>query len=715
MVRGFVPSAGLIINTAIIIVATLFIYGQDLLLIFSKALVLSSGNIGNYILVIPFLSAFVLYRKRQVLRVVASSEEGGTKWLSAGIGISLSSLAIMLFIYGSSTLNAIDYHIYSMPLFVAGATALLFNLKTLRHAFFAIVLLFFLQPPSGELIGQVAADLSWISAITLNALLHFVGIDIELEASFGAPTLIIERPDGIRNTFAIGEPSSGVYSTIGMIVFSLFIAYIATGRIWKRLVILAVSLPLFFTLNIIRIGTIIGIWYVSDEVAAEAFHAVGGILMVTIGTLLLLVVGEKLLGIVIFGRRQTRSPCALCSQSLKKGESFCLYCGRVFRPPKSRVGLRTMNGIFIIIALSALIVFVQPQVNLAYAAKGIEKLDITSLEGPETTQYMLPPVEGYERLFAYRDKSTENLLRQDLSVAYVYKADTNRPNPSAAAAASNGQPIVFVGMQISTGKHTWEDSVLIHPSRVGRPTADVIELKNIGIPEGQEFRFFVYQNPDSKAREAVLYWFERLPFNFGDHFEPRNLGIIIWSPVDSLIQKGIIAGQDDINGIERYFLTFAEPIAEHWREIRSQIVQTTLLDNIITKNASTFMILSLLPAIIIGVVHNIRNNRLKDQNKRIINQLAIEEERVLLNSLSENPQGQIGMEIAQKYNFKQQQEQQHTMNVGDLSGLGNLLTKAKDAGFLRNDTISIKDEPIVVWKSIANSWASYFKSFWRTR
>jgi hypothetical protein len=163
-------------------------------------------------------------------------------------------------------------------------------------------------------------------------------------------------------------------------------------------------------------------------------------------------------------------------------------------------------------------------------------------------------------------------------------------------------------------------------------------------------------------------------------------------------------------------LTFAEPIAEHWREIRSQMVQTTLLDNIITNNAITFMILSLLPAIIMGVVHNIRNNRLKDQNKRIINQLAIEDERVLLNSLWENPQGQIGMEIAQKYNFKQQQQQeQQTMNVGDLSGLGNLLTKAKDAGFLRNDTITIKDEPIVVWKPIANSWGSYFKSFWRTR
>lgn len=56
MVRGFVPLAGLIINTAVIIVATLFIYGEDLLLIFSKALVFSPGNIGNYI----WLSHFCL-------------------------------------------------------------------------------------------------------------------------------------------------------------------------------------------------------------------------------------------------------------------------------------------------------------------------------------------------------------------------------------------------------------------------------------------------------------------------------------------------------------------------------------------------------------------------------------------------------------------------------------------------------------------------------
>ena len=43
-----------------------------------------------------------------------------------------------------------------------------------------------------------------------------------------------------------------------------------------------------------------------------------------------------------------------------------------------------------------------------------------------------------------------------------------------------------------------------------------------------------------------------------------------------------------------------------------------------------------------------------------------------------------------------------------------VLTMAKDAGFLTNDTTSIKDEPLVISKPTVNSWGSYLKSFWRT-
>jgi hypothetical protein len=44
-----------------------------------------------------------------------------------------------------------------------------------------------------------------------------------------------------------------------------------------------------------------------------------------------------------------------------------------------------------------------------------------------------------------------------------------------------------------------------------------------------------------------------------------------------------------------------------------------------------------------------------------------------------------------------------------------VLTKAKDAGFLTNDTTSIKDEPLMISKPTVNSCGSYLKSFWKTQ
>ena len=160
------PFRHLLIGAAIIIIGTVIIYGKDLSLIFGEALVLSSANIGNYILALPFMSGFVLYKKRKVLKAVAAFGED-TKRISIPLGISLSAIAIILYVFGSSTLYALEYHIYSMPLLLSGLTLILFNFKMLRHSFFAIAILLFLQPPPADFISQVSADLSWVSAISL--------------------------------------------------------------------------------------------------------------------------------------------------------------------------------------------------------------------------------------------------------------------------------------------------------------------------------------------------------------------------------------------------------------------------------------------------------------------------------------------------------------------------------------------------------------------
>ena len=59
--------------------------------------------------------------------------------------------------------------------------------------------------------------------------------------------------------FSIDVACSGVYSLIGFVIFAVFIAYINRGKLYGKLAILLLGIPLIIVLNIIRITTILAI------------------------------------------------------------------------------------------------------------------------------------------------------------------------------------------------------------------------------------------------------------------------------------------------------------------------------------------------------------------------------------------------------------------------------------------------------------------------
>jgi exosortase/archaeosortase family protein len=61
--------------------------------------------------------------------------------------------------------------------------------------------------------------------------------------------------------FSVDVACSGVYSLIGFAIFAVFIAYITRGKLWTKVGILLLGVPLIIALNIIRITTILGIGY----------------------------------------------------------------------------------------------------------------------------------------------------------------------------------------------------------------------------------------------------------------------------------------------------------------------------------------------------------------------------------------------------------------------------------------------------------------------
>ena len=246
---------------AVIVAVVVAFYLQDLNLVFSNAI---SDEATYHILAIPFLFGYLLYRKR---RMVSASLRQNNQNISSTlaknftliVGVLLCAIAILSYWFGSYTFTPIEYHMLTLPILTAGLILILFNGQTLKQLAFPIVFLFFLTPPPTEILYSVGSTLSDLSAHASNALANAFGLASSISAQYGSPIITLTRPDQTIMSFSVDVACSGVYSLIGFFIFAVFIAYITRGKLWSKLAILAMGIPLIIGLNIIRITTILAV------------------------------------------------------------------------------------------------------------------------------------------------------------------------------------------------------------------------------------------------------------------------------------------------------------------------------------------------------------------------------------------------------------------------------------------------------------------------
>jgi exosortase/archaeosortase family protein len=676
------------VKIGILISAMLVIYSQDVSAVFENASRLEANNISNYILILPFLILYVLYTRRNVLKTAIVSETRQRSWLDETLGITMCVLALIIFFYSSSTLYEEAFKLYSLPLFVAGSILLVFNMNTLRHSIFAVLLLTFLQPVPAELVGDLAADMSWVAASFVQSILSAFGMPIVLEATYGAPALVVEKESG-NIPFFVGEPSSGVYSIMGMSMFALFVASISRGVWWKRILIFALGLPVFYLLNILRIALIVSLWYGYGLEVAEAFHAVGGMIVAAGGTVVLLLISDRMIRTNITSRRTKRERCEHCRECADSGESFCLFCGSQLKSLRSNVSGRSVAKIVLLIMIaSAVLVQAQfrPTLTPAIAEQNIAELNLKDMKGPETVEYFLPPVEGWSLQYAYRDVRVEKVLNQDASLAYRYTKEI-AADPETEM---KRKLTVYAGVQISGGHHTWEASLIISPSKVGRPTVDVLELKDVKISESGNGRYFVYKRPNSALTEAVLYEFYRLPFQIGSHTEYRNVQVSLWTYTDNFAKVSMIKDSSDTEAMEKILLEMYAPIAKLWDSRKTQSVQS-MFDTFFSNNASALAGASMLPAGI-GSLHAwYRGMKTRKTNRRLYEDLFTEEQKIIdiVRDLNSKGIKATGSAIIKEY-----RKFVPTINETEMA---QMLSLAKEVGLLKSAVI---DElgPVLIWK-----------------
>lgn len=309
---------------------------------------------------------------RAAASVEASDLLGRAKYLTILVGILLCSTAVMLYWYGSYTFTPLEYHILTLPIFVAGLVLMIFNPQTLRELIFPIIFLAFLIHPPSEILYSFGSSLSMLGSQASSMVVSALGVPSTIKNQYGNPTIIVTRPDNSVLGFSLDIACSGIYTIMGFLVFAVLTAYIVRDKPWKKVALFFVGVPLIYLLNIVRIIVVLLIGYqFGEELALQLFHLFGGLVLLALGTLLLLWVSEKLFKTKLFTRTQRLKGCSLCQANDRGNDNYCNNCGRLLKYPRMR--LRKIDIATLMVIAASIILLMSIQTPTFALTEGLHK------------------------------------------------------------------------------------------------------------------------------------------------------------------------------------------------------------------------------------------------------------------------------------------------------------------------------------------------------
>jgi exosortase len=666
----------LALKTSTLIVAVMALYFQDLRIIFTDAFTNESTS---YVLIVPFLLAYLIYRKRRMLRASMLVERencpDNTRYFSALGGLLLCATAIVLYWYGSYTFTPLEYHALTLPFFAAGLTLVLFNPQTLRQAAFPITFLIFLAPLPSEIIYNVGSTLSVISSEASNAIVNMLGIHSTISSLSGTPAITITQATGIvLPSFTVDIACSGIYSLIGFLVFAAFVAFIVRDQLWKKGAIFLIGFPLIYFLNILRITIILLIGYQwGEQLALNIFHMLGGWILIFLGTLILLIVSEKLFRTQIFTKKQTQHNCPNCNPhpSDHLGD-FCLTCGRLIKYPQTRPKKTDAAKIVAITLVTILLLSIQ--VPVFALTRGPAQVLIQTPTGQQANTQIFPQIPNYTLQYSYRDTEFEKLAEQDYAVIYSYTPQ----NPEKEA--------IIVGLEIApttSGMHRWEVCLITVPQERGsQPQAEPLDLRDVQMLQNPSIiaRYFAFKDKSDNQTEVVLYWFENAVFTANGTSQQKYVEISLIAYPNT---------PQDVASIEDKLLPFATAIVNYWQPIKTwTIIAITLSRNSIALAEIT---IAFIAAIIIFYTfetmkqrraNTVTYQKLSSQNKQIIESIAETRKttKPRLRAMADAYKGRTGVQIEEK-------------------DLLQKLSETEKTGIIAGAIANVQDEPTRVWRT----------------
>ncbi len=219
----------------------------------------------NYGMLVPFISAYLIWRKREIFKVSPEPK-----------GLAVLLLALVLYLSPSYTLKAL-----SLVALISGSFLLLFGMETFRKIAFPLGFLLLMVPLPDQAVEYVGLHLRTVS---VNAAVGFAGLFYEID--FIQDTYI-QAGDLV---LYVGLPCSGLESFLGFGVFAVLFAYLFESG-WRRLGLVVACLCLTVVMNSFRIFLVVAVGVAFGEAAAlGVFHTLSGMVLISIYTMILLFV-----------------------------------------------------------------------------------------------------------------------------------------------------------------------------------------------------------------------------------------------------------------------------------------------------------------------------------------------------------------------------------------------------------------------------------------
>lgn len=656
------------------------LYFQDLSMIFSGALTTESTF---HVLAVPFIVAFLIYRKRKMVNASLSSTESNKnvfqKYFSLLVGITLCATALLTYWYGSYSFMPLEFHMATLPFLTAGLILILFNTQTLKHLFFPVAFLIFLTPPPSELLFSVGSALANLSAVASNALTNVFGISATLSSSNVGPIITILRPDGASIPFNVSVACSGIYSLIGFVLFAVVIAYLTAGKLRNKLLILVIGIPFMILLNIIRITVILMIGYSYGEaLALEIFHSMGATILMFIGTLILLGISEK-----VIKKPAPIAPCPDCTPSSKNFSThFCSTCGKVFKYPKIKLNRVDVTKIFGIAMVTIILLSIQAPTFAV--TQGPTEVFSQTFQGSRVSNQnaVLPDIDGYNLSYSYRDTAYEQTSGNDMAIVYNYRSEDSSKLPIQVA--------IQIGAS-STAQHRWETCLINFPlSRGDSAKVTQLALRDIQLLDNPPMtgRFFAFQYTNSKQLQAVLYWYQTATFDVNGTSQSRSVMI-------SLV--AYVSDANMLEDVENQQVHIAQAINSHWQPLKTWSAVTLIISQnglVLSSCAAVFFILIVLYAVYLNV--NEKRSLL------ILYRKLSAQDQLLIKTVSNIGDSSFKGIVAEFQKLS-------PLPVTELY-VTQKLKEAENNGLITRVIKNLRDNPVLIWKSRLSNSTGFFKT-----